>query len=402
MKRLLKISTVFLAISSCIASVSFAQSGSRSYSDTGASTFTEIIGQLEPSDSFEQFSAVEPTAVSNTEFQDAQFQGADFFQDTSQPRPATDWRTTEAGQLWTDSPDGGSSNWIDGGMRLQFGVDYLYFSRSTAADNFFAANDAGETFSLADIDPGDDTTLRYRFLIATEGGTGFEFVTYDFDDFSGSIQLTGEGITPIFFDAVPAEPADSYDASYRSQLENYELNVWGRRSERVRLGYGLRYINLDENFDVAFNEDPSSTGTTTTTTTGSSDQAGFFSRTNNEIFGGQLMVQLYHPIVPGVYVTGGANSGYGNNHIEVDSDTANIDTQDEGNTGTGFFSFYGGVSMRVTDGWTFNAGYEGLLLTSVALAPDQSAAADFAQGVSEFQTGALYFSGAYIGTVLAF
>ena len=397
MKQLLKTSTVFLAISSCIASASFAQSGSRSYGDTGASAYTDIVGQLEPSDTLEQFSAVQPTALPTAEFQDAVL-----FQATNHRGASTDWRTTEAGRLWTtNSRDKDGSSWLDGNMRLQIGIDYLYLSRGTAADNFFAFNDAGETFSLADIDPGDDTTLRYRFLIATEGGTGFEFVGYDFDDFSGSISLEGEGITPIFFDLIPREPASTYDASYSSQLENYELNVWGRRSERVKLGYGCRYINLDENFDIEFGEPVDSTGTATTTTS-ANDVSGFFSRTENEIFGGQLMIQLYRPVVPGIYFSGGASGGYGFNQIEVDSDTADVDTHSEDDSGTGFFSFNGGISMRVANGLTVNAGYEGLLLTSVALAPDQSAGAVFAQGVPEIQTGALYFSGAYIGAVLAF
>ena len=398
MKQLLKTSTVFLAISSCIASASFAQSGSRSYGDTGASAYTDIVGQLEPSDTLEQFSAVQPTALSTAEFQDAVL-----FQATNHQGALTDWRTTEAGRLWTtDSRDNDDSSWLDGNMRLQIGIDYLYFSRGAASDTL-AVNDANETFVIPGIDPGHDDTLRYRFLIATEGGTGFELTGYDFRDFSGRFRFEGEGdgTTPIFFGGISTEPTESFEMEYRSRLKNYEANVWGRNSERVKLGYGLRYINLDENFDIDFTGSANGGGTPAPAT-GGGGIGGFSSRTNNEIFGGQLMVQLYHPVVSGFYLTGGASGGYGNNHIEVDSDTANNDTHSEDDSGTGFFSFNGGISMRVANGLTVNAGYEGLLLTSVALAPDQSEAAVFAQGVPEMQTGALYFSGAYIGAVLAF
>ena len=404
MKQFLKTSTVFLAISLCIASVSFAQSGSRSYSNTGASAYSEIIGQLEPIDTFQQFSPAQPinspVAQPTTTFAqppNAEFQNAEFFQATNQQRSPTGWRTTEAGQLWTDAPPNqGNAGWVDGNMRVQIGIDYLYFSRGTAADNLLAFDDAGNTSSIADIDPGDDTTVRYRVLFATEGGTGFEILAYDFQEFSGSLTLEGEGITPVFFDSIPIDPVESYEASYRSRLKNYEFNVWGRKSERVKLGYGLRYVNLDENFDIDFVEDSGSTGTTT------ASPDGFFSRTDNNIFGAQLMAQLYRPVTSGLYLTGGASGGYGYNRIDVDSDTANIDTHSDDDTGTGFFSFNGGVTMRVAKGLRVNAGYEGLLLTSVALAPDQSAAAEFAQGVPEIQTGTLYFGGAYIGAVLAF
>ncbi len=160
-------------------------------------------------------------------------------------------------------------------------------------------------------------------MIATEGGTGFELSAFDFQEFSSSLRLEGEGITPLFFGLIPDEPVESYDASYRSRLKNYQANVWGRRSERFKIGYGVRYVNLDENFDIEFLPDPNGGGTSTTANV----DGGFSSRTDNKIFGGQLMARIYRPFIDKVYLEAGVDGGYGFNRITADSDTANYDSQ---------------------------------------------------------------------------
>jgi len=386
-----------------------AQTDAPRYRSSDATVYTDIVGELESSDDwivqpdnepevFSQASIAQTSAPPLAPRLAPAAQNMEVF--ASSPQRLHDWRRSEAGQLW-DTPDGPEGEtWYDGRLRLQFGIDYLYFSRGAAADDFFAFNDLGETFSLGDIDPGNDTTLRYRFLIVDDGGTGYEITGYDFEDFNGSLTLEGEGITPVFFGGTPAEPAESYEATYTSDLTNIEANVWNRRSERLKIGFGARYIKLEEQFDIEFIEDPNSTsggGTTTGMTDG-----GFFSNTANRIFGGQVMARLYRPVVNRVYLEGGVDAGFGTNRITADSDTANVDSNTEDDTGTGFFGFSGGVTYRVLDGLSLRAGYEGLLLTDVALSPDQSTAIDSVNGTGEIQTGSLYFSGAYFGGTIRF
>ena len=369
--------------------------------------YTDIVGELESSDDwivqpdnepevFSQASSAQTSAPSLAPPRLAPaVQNMPIF--GSPPQRLPDWRRTEAGQLWNGS---GGEAFYDNRLRLQFGIDYLYFSRGAAADDFFAFNDLGETFSLGDIDPGNDTALRYRFQVVDDGGTGYEITGYEFEDFNGSLTLEGEGITPIFFGGIPAEPVESYEATYTSELTNIEANVWNRVGERLKIGFGARYIKLEEQFDIEFIEDPNSTSGSTTT--GMMMQEGFFSNTANRIFGGQVMARLYRPVVNKVYIEGGVDAGFGTNRITADSDTANVDSNTEDETGTGFFSFSGGVTYRALNGLSLRAGYEGLLLTDVALSPDQSTAIDAINGTGEIQTGSLYFSGAYFGGTIRF
>lgn len=392
-----------------------AQTASSPYQPSNGSVYTDIVGEFEPSDDwivqpdkpstgFSKASTSKQVPNGATSLAHVEIFGktpppqplASLQQSVPPPQPLPRWRGSNASQLW-ESPTATNDRWYDGRLHLQLGIDYLYFTRGAAADNFFAINDAGETFSLADIDPGNDTTLRYRFMIADDGGTGFELVYYQFEDFNGSLALEGEGITPGFFGGIPTEPADSYEAIYRSELSNLEANVWRRTGERLRIGFGMRYIKLEEEFDIEFIEDPNSTTATTAT-----DVSGFFSTTENRIFGGQIMARLYRPIVNQVYLEGGVDAGYGFNRITVDSRTFNNNTQTEEDTNTGFFSFSGGVAYRALDGLTLRAGYEGLLLTSVALSPDQSSSISAFSDANQIQTGSLYFSGAYFGGTFRF
>jgi len=401
-----------------------AQTNAPSYQPNSASVYTDIVGEFEPSDSWtpprtdakpKHFSKVSsskkrpapigPPIPENVEIfgktnsfaSTTSFATTDSFPTTNSfaatsslptsssfQQATPGWRQTEAGQLWTDQRGRGSVPWWhDGPLRLQFGLDYLYFTRAAAADNLFAVNDLGENFSLADIDPGDDTALRYRFLVADDGGTGFEITGYDFQEFNGSLTLEGEGITPTFFGLIPADPVESYEASYESELTNIEANVWRRVGERLKIGFGGRYIKLEESFDVEFTGDPISMDNTGTVGMTPPEQAGFFSDTENRIFGGQFMARIFRPVYNKLYLEGGVDAGYGTNRITADSMTADIDSQTEEEVGTGFFGFNGGVTFRLVDG-------------------DQSAAIDSFTGTGEIQTGSLYFSGAYFGGQLRF
>lgn len=137
---------------------------------------------------------------------------------------------------------------------------------------------------------------------------------------------------------------------------------------------------------------------------GNAPPVGFFSRTENKIFGGQLTAQIFRPVAGRLYLEGGAAGGYGFNQITTESDTAgdDNDTRTRRNAGTGFISFNGGFNFQPTNGVTLRAGYEGLFLGNVGLAPDQSAGIVTNGAEATISTGGLYFGGVYVGAVFAF
>lgn len=307
-------------------------------------------------------------------------------------------RPTPEDALWAPA-NPAAGGWTDGAMGLQLGVDVLYFSRAISGGSPFAFTATGESFSNADISVDPESTVRYRLGVASEYGTGYEFVAYDFDEFSGTLALTGEGITPVFFGGIPAEPADAYSATYQSRIKNFELNVWARRSEALRVGYGLRHFSIEEEYDITLGADSNDADPTTGAVDGGT---GFFSSTDNNLFGGQIMLELYREIAPDFYVVGGVKGLLLNNRVDIDADTENIDRSGEDSFITGGVNFNGGINYRVFRGFSLRAGYEGVFLGSVAAATTQSENNNLLEETISPFGESLYFGGGYFGCTVTF
>lgn len=301
--------------------------------------------------------------------------------------------------LWAP-PEVASSRWRDSPLGLQVGADLLYFSRSlnNVGAAPFARNDAGETFSLSEVQVDPQTTARYRFAIASEYGTGYEFVGYDFGDFAATLSLSGQGITPVFFGGVPAEPVDAYTASYQSSIKSFELNIWARRSESLRVGYGLRHFAIEESFDITQDDPPTpATGGGAGPTT-----VGFFSTTDNRLIGGQIMVELFRRITAGSYLEGGVKGMLLNNRSELDVETETIQLSGEDSSITGGVNFHGGISYRPFRGFNLRAGYEGVFIGSVASGLSQSENNNLFEGSISPVGESLYYGGGYFGCTITF
>ena len=164
-------------------------------------------------------------------------------------------------------------------LRLRVGFDVLLWERGRPNNDVFATDANGQEFSFADFDLKDGTP---RFFIQYMGDdlSGIEFTFYDFNGFEGSILAQGSSVIPQFFGSSPALVGDSYELNYSSRLKNIELNWWIRNSPCLRTGWGLRHINLDENFNVI----TSGTGT------------GLLSRTNNDLYGAHRMWERRRPV----------------------------------------------------------------------------------------------------------
>ena len=327
----------------------------------------------------------------------------------SDPNTKTDWITLDGrinlengspeSQLW--SPNGpAATGWQDGPLGLQVGIDWLFFSRGLSGASIFQVDDSNNVVPLADFDFDIESTPRYRIGVASEFGTGYEFVHYDFKTFMGSLSVDGQDTIPVFFGLVPVEQVDSYLGTYESRIKNFELNVWARRSQRLRVGYGLRYFSIEENYDITVVEDDGS-GTTSATGT---DETGFFSATDNDLFGGQIMLELYRPMTTATSLNGGVKGMLLNNNAKINVDTLNNDATGEDSFITGGVNFWGGVTYRPFRGVSLQAGYEGVFIGSVATGTSQSenvTANGFSENVSPIGEG-LYFGGGYVGGTVTF
>ena len=269
-------------------------------------------------------------------------------------------------------------------LRLRVGFDVLAFERSSGENTVFATDDDGGEVAFNDFDFSEGTA---RFFIQFMGDdqSGLELTFYDFNSFSSTIEADGDNVMPLFFQALPATPSASFDLNYSSRLKNIELNYWIRQNQLQRSGWGLRYINLDESFNVVggFNNT-------------------LFSRTDNDFWGAHRMWERRRPIINRVTLTGGADAGLYLNRAVIDVDTLNIDDSSDANNIAGTLGFNLGVEYLAADHVTLRFGYEGLGIFGAALGSTQSLEQNIFDGLDDPELGSVYFGGFYFGAIAAF
>ena len=210
---------------------------------------------------------------------------------------------------------------------------------------------------------------------------------FDFDSFESTINATGTNVTPMFFNGVPATLSSEFDLIYSSRLKNIEFNSWVRHNEIQRSGYGIRYINLDEKFDVV---------------RGFSANTGLFSRTDNDLWGLTRMWERRRSLLKRVDFTGGLDLGLYINDATLDVDTLNLDDSSDANNLAGSLGFNFGLEYLVADHVTLRFGYEGLALFGVALASDQSLEQELVNGLDDPELNSLFFGGFNFGAIASF
>ena len=271
-------------------------------------------------------------------------------------------------------------------LRLRVGFDALLWERGRPEDVIFASNADGVDFSFGEFDFSEGTP-RYFIQFMGDDLSGFEFTFFDFNTFSSSIEATGNNIVPFFFQTTPATAAARFDFNYTSRLKNIELNSWLRHNEFQRSGYGIRHINLDENFNVV---------------DGGNANSGLFSRTDNELWGVTRMWERRRTVLNRVSLIGGLDAGLYLNRAKIDVDSLNVDDASDEQNLAGSIGFNLGIQYQAADHVTFRFGYEGLALFGVALASVQSLEQDILNGLDDPVLDSIYFGGFHIGAIATF
>lgn len=270
-------------------------------------------------------------------------------------------------------------------LRFKIGADALYLRHQGADDApfVFDANTGDVLFRHSDINPGGDTTAQVRLMYQNMTGTGYEFSFFNLDA-TGTTEFE-DGI-PQFFGGVPADLADSYTSTYQSALRNYEFNMYERRSDRFRFGAGLRHIDLREDFN--------------TVESGTTD--GFFSQTDNELWGAQFGGDFYHPISDRIMMETGIYFGSFYNRVEVGFQSATRDLNFDESFASTNLDLTIGLSYRMGAHSYLRAGYQGMFLGRVALGPNQSTGFTFGDTSAPIKLEDVHYHGAYFGGTLLF
>jgi hypothetical protein len=183
--------------------------------------------------------------------------------------------------------------------------------------------------------------------------------------------------------------ADSMAVTYRSQIHNAELNY-------IPLGYGpsvfagFRYLNWAERLTISSQNN--------------ANQSFYDLNTTNNLFGAQLGT---HASWLGAYVdwdlTGKAgifgNSAHGTQRLSDANDTLVLRNTDLSGSA---FSFIGEINVnairRLNAKWQARIGYNLILVTGLALAPDQLDFTNNATSGTRFdRAGSVFLHGANVG-----
>ena len=212
-------------------------------------------------------------------------------------------------------------------------------------------NASSITYDAA-FSPGATIGFGDRFGYAWE----FNFLTAANHDFR-SVQQ-GTTVTPIFFGGIPAAPVNSYTVFANARLDNYELNCWAPISNRLRVGAGLRIIDVREQFDI--------------TETNTAAPTGFFAITDNELYGGQFALQynFLRNDYANIYFMGNVGPYWNNSKVRARAANAFIAPDSDE------FSVVGDLKLvadfPITKILSLRAGYHATFMSRIAQALDQS------------------------------
>ena len=280
-----------------------------------------------------------------------------------------------------ENPPGG----LTSKFRLRLGFDALYIERSRPENTVFATEDNGSQFRFSDFDL---TASDVRFFVQFMGDddSGFELTFFDIDVFSSSINATGDNVAPVFF-GLPVDGGASTDLNYTSRFKSIEINSWVRDSPTHRSGYGFRYYNLDESFNVL---------------PGGSTARGLLSRTENDIWGLTRMWERRRPVFGALTLIGGVDAGLYLNRVNLDVDTPDVDDHSAANNLAGSLGFNISLEYKMARHVNLRLGYEGLGIFGVGTASSQSIDQEILNGLDDPELSSVFFGALFLGAVATF
>ncbi|TWT82283.1 hypothetical protein CA13_37450 [Planctomycetes bacterium CA13] len=254
-----------------------------------------------------------------------------------------------------------------------FGADVGFLGLIRSSSDAFAlvTNDSSEVVATSDaLDP--EMKLGYRVSATlfnlsrhVQGlDTGISFFSVGGTVGESVIGTPGDlstNLYPHFYAGTPTSPQSSYSIFLESDLDSAEWMIGYRPIPRLRLSAGVRWLKLDENFDVLRTAELS-TGT----------RLGFYAESHNDAFGFQVGGE-------GTLWTNGSARVYFcgkyaalNNEVEGKAIAQNITFDYEGDTNTSLVDIEIGAHAWVASWASVGIAYQGLFLADAVGALEQS------------------------------
>lgn len=252
------------------------------------------------------------------------------------------------------------------GMGVQMGV--LGLVRERPASQVIAVDENNATLLNANelqgsMQFGFEAIVDFNNVSPLLGGTGIEFGYFGINSLDALRVISADEVSAIFFNSYPVEPPSTSTFLYSTNLYSGEANLRFRCRSRIRPITGLRFLKIEDQYDVYDFV--------------SGQQIGGFSKTNNHMFGGQFGAEadVYRFGQTRVY----ANGKYGAMCNQVDGSTRAANA-----TGDAVEKYFGdkhysslvdagvGVDYGLAGPLSLRVGYRFLMASSVANGLEQN------------------------------
>jgi hypothetical protein len=231
---------------------------------------------------------------------------------------------------------------------------------------------------------------RFNFTFLDPSGWDVMFDMLLMDDFRSNQTVDpSNGVNLIFYQGLAIDPIDT--ARYRSDLDTGELNLRRRLNPWIAVLGGIRYLELQENLDF---------------TMSNTANAGYFSQTDNRLWGGQLGVEGVVPANGYVRLFASGKYGIYNNRYQVGAQAASaggsldLVVRDSMTAYVGDFNI--GLEVQTVPCCTIRVGYQALWLTNVASTVDQLNQFDIFTGAGSVRQSSPVYHGGFAGLVFTF
>ncbi len=270
--------------------------------------------------------------------------------------------------------------------------DVLMFDRSNADSRTIVTEIATGNPLLDATDLGFPVHAGFRFNLVLPGHDGCDLVfNYLGAKFDNSRVHSSATAAYNFFEFPALGPAGggNFQTSYMSTLRSVELNSRVRQWSRFAPLAGLRFIELEDQFDRL-----SGDGATNL----------LLSKTDNELWGFQVggeallwetgPARLQSTLKGGVFYNNlGLSTGGGAITIPAFDPTASFSSD--------HISFFGELNLeyayQVCPQFAIRVGYTAMWLDGVALAPNQHDNFNLQSGTGTFDYGTVIYHGSYVG-----
>jgi hypothetical protein len=214
---------------------------------------------------------------------------------------------------------------------------------------------------------GFDGMLNVKRVIGGNKPVDFQMRFFESREmlFSRGI-LSTPAVIPVFYSGIPATPATDYRVTYESDLQSGEINLRTPVIQRLYGVAGIRYFELEEQFDIV-----------DVAASGSGIQSGYFSGIDNDAIGGQIGLEGILFSGKRGRITGGIKWGLLSNSVRgiamaTDVSGNPLTTRLAETEAAQLIDLQLGGAFAIVDWLSLYGGYQGLIGSDFALAPTQS------------------------------